>query len=67
MTRLRAVASVAVLMGSVTFLIGRSPLRAQQAPQPTPPPKPPTITDPEGHVVNSEAQKFKVEVVAKDL
>jgi aldose sugar dehydrogenase len=31
------------------------------------PPKPPTITDPEGHVVDSEAQRFKVEVVAKDL
>jgi len=31
------------------------------------PPKPPTITDPDGHLVESEAQKFKVEVVAKDL
>src|SRR5437762_3322819 len=31
------------------------------------PPKPATITDPQGHIVTSEKQKFKVEVVAKDL
>jgi len=31
------------------------------------PPKPPTIPDPQGHVVKSEVQTFKVEVVAKDL
>lgn len=35
--------------------------------RPAQPPKPPTITDPAGHIVESEVQKLKIEVVAKDL
>jgi glucose/arabinose dehydrogenase len=31
------------------------------------PPKPPTVTEPEGYVVTSELQKLRVEVVARDL
>ena len=79
MTGLRSVASIAAVIGAVTYVGVRA---SPQAPVPPPPgaqapapgggrqaapPKPPTITDPEGHIVDSEVQKFKVEVVAKDL
>jgi aldose sugar dehydrogenase len=33
----------------------------------TAPPKPPTVTEPEGYIVNSEVEKLRVEVVARDL
>jgi aldose sugar dehydrogenase len=51
-------------------------LAAQQAPGPgaasppargNQPPKPATITEPDGYIVTSEVQKLKVEVVARDL
>lgn len=79
MTPVRAVVSAALVAGVAAVLFVPDSIWAQQPPaapagppaagpgRQAQPPKPPTITDPQGHVVTSEVQKFRVEVVAKDL
>lgn len=69
MVRFGAAVSVAAVTIAVT-LVALGGLEAQQpaaTPPPAPSPKPPTLTDPQGHSVNSELQRLRVEVVAKDL
>ncbi len=66
---IRSIVGVSVAALGVLTLYARA--GAQSAPAPPPqtarPPKPPTITEPEGHIIRSEVQTLKVEVVAKGL
>ncbi len=68
----RAVIMGAVVSGAALVVSGwAGVLRAQQMPGQAPgagrPTRPQTVTDPDGYVVHSEAQAFKVEVVARGL
>lgn len=78
MRRFPFTTGAAVLLSACVLTVRAAP-RAQTPPagppqqptaqgqRPAAPPKPETITEPEGHVVASELQKVKVEVVARDL
>jgi glucose/arabinose dehydrogenase len=73
---------LAAVVASVTWLGAQAPSTAQGAGGAAPPaqgrgggrggraqqpPKPPTVTNPDGYIVNSEVQKLRVEVVARGL